>query len=469
MSCQRLYRDDRVYGDIVGRGAVTDENRGVLNAEGINKETTTHVIMDTIALGIDGMKPSLCDRWIETGELSNISKLREEGTYGRAKCSSLVSARQWATHFTGMDADQHGITGFVRSEAVEHERDKQPFKRISPDHQTLINLRDFRVETYPELLTDCGSKVGLINPLPIWPPLNLADGFCIAGLVTPPTADEYAYPASLEEELSEFGYQIDVQYGNRPYGFIDDLLFQEENVNFEDLRTEMFDVLDGRIRYTKHAIETKDIDFIFTLLKSVDIIQHAFWAHMDEGTGPFADCILDCYRRVDELIGWIRTTYPDTNLIAFSDHGFGPRQDPKSGWLHSVGYLLDTYVTIPYQVKSLYHRFLKSETDFDLSELNRLSGDHRNPAMWLMAGPDVASVGQQDIAFEDITPTLLALTRTAIPTAYVGEPVSTALTVEVSYQDRNIEPNNRMRPDISAEVSDRLYNLGYAEMVEPDD
>lgn len=422
--------------------------------------------MQTIALGVDGMEPSLCDKWVAEGELPNIERLRTEGSFGRANCSSLVSARQWVTHFTGVSAKRHGVSGFVRTDEVAHERDANPFTRESPDARTLINLEDIKAMTYPEYLTDLGKRVGLINPLPIWPPLELDGGFCISGMVTPPTAERIAYPSEVEEELVEFGYRVDVLYNGRPYGFVDDRLLQDDGVGFETLRTDMFDVLDARIQYTKHAVETKDVDVLFSLLKSVDIIQHAFWIHMEEDIEPFEDCILECYSRVDELIGWIRDSHPGTNLLLFSDHGFGPRLDPKSGSLHSIGYLVDSYVSIPYRLKSFYYRYLKSEVAVDETAVDRLTGDHRSPGVWMMCGPDIRNTEKYDVAFEDLTPTLLTLTGTPIPDTYVGDPLKQSLTREVNYDEIDIDPPERPRWGVDEEVSERLYDLGYADMVE---
>jgi hypothetical protein len=40
------------------------------------------------------------------------------------------------------------------------------------------------------------------------------------------------------------------------------------------------------------------------------------------------------------------------------------------------------------------------------------------------------------------------------------------MTCEVSYRDLELEVSRKQRREVSEEVSDRLYNLGYADMVE---
>jgi len=421
--------------------------------------------MDTIALGVDGMEPSLCDRWINEGKLQNLAEFKENGAYGTATCSSLISAQQWTTHFTGVNSDRHGVSGFLRQEEIEHERDDNPHTRISPESKKLINLSDIKVKTYPELLSEAGSRVGLINPLPIWPALELDGGFCIAGLITPPTADSYTYPEALKEELETFGYRIDVQYGNRPYGFIDDLLFENDEVGLKELKEDMFNVLERRIAYTKQVIERDDVDFLHSLLKSVDIIQHTFWAHTENSDTKYKDSILECYELIDDFVGWVRDVQPDTDLVIFGDHGFGPRQDPRFGFVHSLGYLINSYIPLPYGVKSLYRRLLKTESEVDLTELDGITGDHSNPTACMMIGPDVAADVSLDIAFEDITPTLMTLMNRPIPNEFVGSIPEHAVLPAPERLGISLEVS-RTRPHISDEVSERLYNLGYAEMVE---
>lgn len=421
--------------------------------------------METIALGVDGMEPTLCDRWIDDGELPNLAEIEADGAYGTASCSSLISAEQWTTHFTGVNPDQHGVTGFIRREEVEHGRDENPHTRISPESKKLINLGDVRVKTYPELLSEAGVTAGLINPLPIWPPLELDGGFCIAGLVTPPTASSYTYPESLQGDLEEMGYRIDVRYGDRPYGFIDDLLFEDDEVELDALKADMFDVLETRIEYTKRAVRSDDVEFLYSLLKSVDVIQHTFWGHMAASSTEYEDTILDCYRRIDELVGWIRDARPEANLVIFGDHGFGPRRDPRVGFVHSIGYLIDTYVELPYAVKALYRRLLKSEADVDLTDLDGITGDHSEPTACMMAGPDVVAGTSLDVAFEDLTPTIMTLLGEPVPSDYVGSVPTGAVRPTPDRRDVSLRVT-RDRPATSEEVSERLYNLGYAEMVD---
>ena len=412
-----------------------------------------------VALAVDGMEPSLLERWIDAGELPELRALRENGAYGTARCSSLSSANQWTTHFTGVAPETHGVTGFLKGDR------KRRAGEPAPEARELINLSDIRVKTYPELLAEVGVSVGLINPLPLWPPLELDGGFCVSGMLTPPTTDRWVHPPGLEPELEALGYRIDVRYGDRPYGFVDDDLFGE--VSLETLRDDMFDVLDTRIRATKHAVLEHDLDYLYSLLKSVDVIQHCFWAHMEGDDPTYGDAILRSYRRVDDLVGWLRAE-TDANLLVFSDHGFGPRRtDPPEG-IHRVARAVARRIPVPMAVKRAYDAVLRSpvEAGEDGVSVESTTGIHSDPAVWALDGPDVESGRPGEIRFEDLPPTILALLGEPVPSAYVGSAVAAVPTPRV--EERSLSVRREVHVGDEEVVSERLHNLGYAEMVDGD-
>jgi predicted AlkP superfamily phosphohydrolase/phosphomutase len=412
-----------------------------------------------VALAVDGMEPSLLGRWIDAGELPNLRALREDGACGVAECSSLSSANQWTTHFTGVAPETHGVTGFLKG--ARKRRAGEP----APDARELVNLSDIRVKTYPELLAEAGVGVGLINPLPLWPPLELDDGFCVSGMLTPPTTDRRVHPPELAAELEELGYRIDVRYGDRPYGFVDDDLFGE--VSLETLHEDMFDLLDARIRFTKHAVTEHDLDYLYSLLKSVDVIQHCFWAHMTNDDPTYGEAILESYRRVDDLVGWLRAE-TDANLLVFSDHGFGPRPTEPPAGLHRVARAVARRVPVPMAAKRAYDAVLRPPmaTDTDGVSVDSTTGIHSNPAVWTLCGPDVEARPAARIDFEDLPPTILALLGEPVPAAYVGRAVAAVPTPEV--EERSLDVRRETHVGADEVVSERLHNLGYAEMVDED-
>lgn len=411
----------------------------------------------TIALAVDGMEKSLLSTWTDEGKLPNLDSIMNQGVHGGVNCTSLSSAKQWTTHFTGVISDRHGVDGFLKNGQGRRAGEDAPSAR------ELINLNDISIKTYPELLSESGLAVGLVNPLPLWPPLELEKGFCISGMLTPPSAEDWAHPSALQSNLVSSGYQIDVRYGDRPYGFVDDGVFDE--VGIQTLYEDMFEVLDARIDFVKEALKERDLDYLYALLKSIDIIQHSFWAHMQNNDETYGDAILDAYRRVDNLVGWIRAE-TDANVVVFSDHGFKGRTTRPPEGVHKLAVKLGGTVPIPPVVKHVYEKVFYREKEVSTASPSEINGIHANPAVWLADGPQIQDAGEVDIDFEDIPPTLLTLLKEPIPEEYSGKPATSALTTSPTTASIDLDVRRQLNIGEEDVVSERLHNLGYAEMVD---
>lgn len=417
----------------------------------------------TIVIGVDGMEPSLWTKWADEGHLPNMQAISEEGAYGTADCSTISSAAQWTTHFTGVDPETHGVTGFER----DSDEASPPSENRPSGDRELITTEDIRVATYPEVLSDRGRSVGLLNPLPLWPPVELDGGFCVSGLLTPPDADVWTHPVSLADELEQFGYEVDIRYQNRPYGFLDDDIVGE--VGLETLWEDLSALLETRIEYAKKALTERDPELFYVLYKSIDAIEHAFWAPMEAGDPDHGTVIREAYAMVDEFVGWVRAERPDANVILFGDHGFRARRDPP-GPLNEVATVVsNTLPTVPEVVKETYHELMKDTGTVDDGEfsIDHLSGTHDNPTAWLAAGPAVDSVDGLAVEFEDLAPTIYTLLNEPIPDAYTGTPITDALSRSPTYDDTSLAVTRQNETDEA--VSERLYNLGYVDMVEDDE
>jgi len=296
----------------------------------------------------------------------------------------------------------------------------------------LVNLPDVRVRTYPELLSDRGYDVGLVNPLIFWPLPDFGDGICVSGLLTPPDADTWTHPPKLSRELTERGYRIDVRYGNRPYGFVDDEVFDE--VELKRMKSDLFDLLEKRIEYARRLVEQSSLDYLYVLFKSVDIIQHCFWIHMVEDDDRFGDTIRRSYERIDEFLGWVRDI-DDANIAVFSDHGFQTRRPPPSPVVVEAAKQLQRILPIPQPVKDAYRRLFNQPDDVDLGDPGRITGSHANPSAWLFSGPDVVPCDERTVRFEDLTLTLLATLDAPILRDYNWEVLTPVVDVDPTVTD----------------------------------
>jgi predicted AlkP superfamily phosphohydrolase/phosphomutase len=289
-------------------------------------------------------------------------------------------------------------------------------------------------------------------------------------MLTQPDSGRWVSPEELASELTALNYKIDVAYPNRPYDFIDDDLFGE--VSIEQLYEDMFEVMDVRIAAVKHLIETREVDYFYCLLKSVDIIQHAFWAHMEADDSVYGEAILDSYRKIDQLVDWLRTERPDSNIVLFSDHGGQARPTQANNVMtRLIEGIASPVPMIPGPIKRLYGSAKRSKETWDgeIGNPGRKTGIHRNEAVFIADGPNVTPCSERlDVAFEDITPTLLALLGEPIPEAYIGEPIRTLIKTDCQYTTVDLSVNRSVDITIKEQerISERLHNLGYADMVD---
>jgi hypothetical protein len=124
--------------------------------------------------------------------------------------------------------------------------------------------------------------------------------------------------------------------------------------------------------------------------------------------------------------------------------------------------------TVPGFARRLYHDLTKdtgTRTDEGF-QIDHLSGAHDNPTAWLMGGPDVESTDELAVDFEDLTPSVYTMLDEPIPEDYAGTPVTDALAREPTYDDTSLRVDRG--ESVDAGVSERLYNLGYVDMVEED-
>lgn len=67
-----------------------------------------------VFLGLDGLDPKLCERYMEEGKMPNLAKLRDKGTYSRLRTTfPCLSPVAWSCFATGANPAKHNIFGFL--------------------------------------------------------------------------------------------------------------------------------------------------------------------------------------------------------------------------------------------------------------------------------------------------------------------------------------------------------------------
>ena len=67
-----------------------------------------------VVLGLDGLEPTLAEKFMAEGKLPNLSRLKKEGTYARLKTTTpAISPVAWSSFMTGSEPSKHNIFDFL--------------------------------------------------------------------------------------------------------------------------------------------------------------------------------------------------------------------------------------------------------------------------------------------------------------------------------------------------------------------
>jgi predicted AlkP superfamily phosphohydrolase/phosphomutase len=67
-----------------------------------------------VVLGLDGMEPSLAEKFISEGKLPNLARLKKDGSYARLRTTTpAISPVAWSSFMTGSEPSKHNIFDFL--------------------------------------------------------------------------------------------------------------------------------------------------------------------------------------------------------------------------------------------------------------------------------------------------------------------------------------------------------------------
>ena len=67
-----------------------------------------------VVLGLDGMEPTLAEKFMAEGKLPNLARLKKEGAYARLKTTTpAISPVAWSSFMTGCEPSKHNIFDFL--------------------------------------------------------------------------------------------------------------------------------------------------------------------------------------------------------------------------------------------------------------------------------------------------------------------------------------------------------------------
>lgn len=262
-----------------------------------------------LIFGLDGATFDLIRPYVAEGDLPNLGRLMANGVSGDLT-STLppVTSPAWPSFMTGMNPGKHGVFDFIRPNAGEF---------------TLVNATSIHVPTIWQIMSDAGLSLGVMNVPVTYPPQPI-NGFMIGGLLSP-TGGEISYPPDLlahyADELGPYRVALRVQY---------------KEGNEETFLADALDLIETRGRYALRLMADQPWDVFMVHFIALDNLQHALWKFIDpthpryqaELAAKYGDSLRQAYQQVDRQVGRLieqaQRQAGEVNVIAMSDHGFGP-------------------------------------------------------------------------------------------------------------------------------------------------
>ncbi len=146
-----------------------------------------------IILGFDGVKPGIVDKMFEAGELPNLAKLRDQGSYHRLGSSNPPqSPTAWSSFATCKWPGNHGIYDFLRRNPENYLSGlgfgTTNHAKLAPDGSVakdaeFVNFR--KGETFWALASDHGMRCKLLEVPYAYPADKLHNGRMLCGLDVP--------------------------------------------------------------------------------------------------------------------------------------------------------------------------------------------------------------------------------------------------------------------------------------------
>jgi predicted AlkP superfamily phosphohydrolase/phosphomutase len=244
---------------------------------------------------------------------------------------------------TGKNPGKHGIFDFIRRAKGDY-------------YGTPINATQREGDSLWHLLSQAGRRVGVLS-VPVTYPPEPVNGFMITGMMTPPDAADYTYPASLAQELA---HTVPAFTTAPPEGTAHSLGREAVLIDALERLTE---TTMETIRYLMSCYEW---DFFMTVFKETDVAMHWLWRFMDErhplyihdAPEHLQQGLQRCYRRMDACLAeLLDAAGQDTILVIMSDHGAGPLEQyiHANAWLVDQGFM-QLKRTLPTRMKRLLYQ-----------------------------------------------------------------------------------------------------------------
>ena len=129
------------------------------------------LINQLVIVGLDGMEPTLVEKYMGEGKLPNLRKLTKEGTYARLKTTTpAISPVAWSSFMTGSHPGKHNIFDFLSRDPKTYLPDLSSARIGNP--KRFLPLGKYKIPlSKPEIK-------GMRKSIPFWKILGDSGIFC---------------------------------------------------------------------------------------------------------------------------------------------------------------------------------------------------------------------------------------------------------------------------------------------------
>jgi len=290
-------------------------------------------------IGVDGITWDVILPMVNQGGLPNISRLMDEGAYGKLISQTpCLSPAIWTSIATGMRRAKHRIQDFI----------------VKEEGSSASNLISSNLRGVPALWNIIsqwsGKRVGVVNWWATWPAEEVR-GFVVS--------QRFAYRIKGTVYPPELGGKLSLLSEETVDGMFRQIASFQLDPNFRELSRHSIEYRDNyRLHFLRsHFREDANAysiglslykefqpDLFAVYFKGTDVSSHYFWKflyprslevnfHLSlQEQKRFGEIITNYYSWMDGVIGDFISLMDDkTVLFILSDHGFGPdASDPKA-------------------------------------------------------------------------------------------------------------------------------------------
>ncbi len=181
-----------------------------------------------VVVGLDGLEPSLTEKFMQQGKLPHLARLKKHGTYARLKTTTpAISPVAWSSFMTGCHPAKHNIFDFLSRDPKTYLPDLSSARIGEP--KRFIKLGKYKVPLSKPVIQGLRKSIpfwkilgdqGILSTIlriPITFPPEKFKGHCLSGMCTPDlkgSQGTFTFYTSEDTDIQEGGVSIPVQVKN---------------------------------------------------------------------------------------------------------------------------------------------------------------------------------------------------------------------------------------------------------------